>query len=295
MTLDGVEVAGINKVNFGQYLGRVVTNYSGAETSVTIGSETYTVSNTYRLYWIDWTNKYGDGVGTIYLKADYSANNYELQQETTESAIDAVSASNALTTKIRNLNPGLYVGATPNPPAVNSNNMKAVRWLTNPSNWNDLKTGVASSIADKVNYIVGAPSLEMLMDSYNTHYGLTNGTMDTEGRDSTSPRTKLAYMYPAPTGLNNYGYVVGPSNDHATAVDGYKYSTSSYTVQTDSTIDSVYFPGDDCFYWLASPSANYDSAVMYVAGNYGGLVYNNVYNGTHALCPIVSLAADVQL
>ena len=200
-----------------------------------------------------------------------------------------------LTTKIRNLNPGLYVGGTPTPPAVNSNNMKAVRWLTNPSNWNSLKTGITSSIANKVNYVVGAPSIEMMFDSYNTHYGLTNETMDTGARDSSSARTKLAYMYPAPIGLNNYGYAIGPSNEYYTAVDGYKYSTSAYTVQTDSEIDSMYFPGDDSFYWLASPAANDDSSVLYVAGNYGGLVYTHSYDGTHALCPIVSLAADVQL
>ncbi len=281
----------LTQSDFAQHLGKIVTNYTGAPT--TLGD--YTVSNTYRLYWIDWENKYGDGAGTIYLKADCTSNNYSLSREATTEAIDPT------TSVIRKLNPELYKNDTttnqPNPPAVNSDNMKAVRWLLNPDNWFDnthatkLTNGLASSIAAKVNYVVGAPSLEMMMDSYNAHYGKTESTPTAGDRTASSDRTTLFYKYPY--NEYNYGYGVGPGSSSA-----YSTSTAQYTVPTDTadpSIDSMYYPGSGTYYWLASPSANNPNNLMIVLRTNGGFVNCNRYLNTYALCPLVSLQSDVSL
>ena len=52
-TVEGKTVT-ITKDNVATYLGKVVTNYKPTATTVTVGSTTYTVSNNYRLYYIDF-------------------------------------------------------------------------------------------------------------------------------------------------------------------------------------------------------------------------------------------------
>lgn len=114
------------------------------------------------MYYIDFDNKYKEGAGTVYLKADQGPNNYALQLD-----------GNEATSKIKNLNPSLYAEGVTAPINTN-NNMKAVTWLTDTAKWNGLMTsGTNSEIGNKVNYVIGAPSLEMMMDSYNEHYKLT--------------------------------------------------------------------------------------------------------------------------
>ena len=192
ITVGGKKVK-LTESNVKDYLGKVVTNYKGA-TSVTIGSGTYTVSSQYRLYYVDFDNKYGDGTGTIYLKADCTSNTYALHDDTT-----AATESNI---KIKNLNPELYKSGVTAPTATN---MKNVTWLTNTNNWSNLKD---TSMESNINYVVGAPSLEMMMDSYNTHYGLTGDIPDCSAITA-GERRKLFYKYT--TGA--YGYQVGPGNN----------------------------------------------------------------------------------
>ena len=281
-TVEGKTVT-ITKDNVADYLGKVVTNYVPTATTVKIGANTYTVSNNYRLYYVDFDEKYGEKNG-VYLKADCTSNNYSLQvTDTTEST-----ASNV---KIRALNPSLYKTGVTAPSADNSN-MKAVTWLTNTSNWDSLKTG--ASIEDKVNYVVGAPSVEMMMDSYNTKYNLTERTPNTGALTADTARVKLFYQYPTTINSNNYGYEVGPSND-SSAKNGYYYTTSYHSVKTDSAIDSMYYPGSEKVYWLASPSAEGSSRVMRVNNFGGGYVTNYGYNDERAFCPLVSLKSTVSL
>ena len=279
-TVEGKTVT-ITKDNVADYLGKVVTNYVPTATTVKIGANTYTVSNNYRLYYVDFDEKYGEKNG-VYLKADCTSNNYSLQvTDTTEST-----ASNV---KIRALNPSLYKTGVTAPSADNSN-MKAVTWLTNTSNWDSLKTG--ASIEDKVNYVVGAPSVEMMMDSYNTKYNLTESTPNTGELTADTERAKLFYQYPTTLNSNNYGYAVGPC--HAKVAE-YYYWTSDYSVKTDSAIDSMYYPGIGKYYWLASPSANGTNYMLFVTSNNGGYVRINYYNTSYAFCPLVSLKSTVSL
>ena len=279
-TVEGKTVT-ITKDNVAKYLGKVVSNYVPTKNSVTIGGTEYTVSTQYRLYYVDFDGKYGEKNG-VYLKADCTNKNYVLPiTDTTEST-----ASNV---KIRALNPSLYKDGVTSPVA-SQDNMKAVTWLTNTSNWNSLKTG--ASIEDKVNYVVGAPSVEMMMDSYNTKYNLTESTPNTGELTAETARAKLFYQYPTTLDSNNYGYEVGPCHDNGTEYD---YYTSDYSVKTDATIDSMYYPGNSQYYWLASPSALGTTNVLYVVRLNGGYVASYVYNPDYAFCPLVSLKSTVSL
>ena len=285
VTVDGTEGIKLTKDNVADYLGKVVTNYVPTATTVRIGANTYTVSNNYRLYYVDFEGKYGEKNG-VYLKADCTRNNYALGQDTTEST-----ASNI---KIRALNPSLYKDGVTSPDE-NNENMRAVTWLTNTSNWDGLKTG--ASIEDKVNYVVGAPSVEMMMDSYNTKYNLTESTPNTGALTADTARAKLFYQYP--TTINNfgknYGYEVGPSNN-SSAKNGYYYETSDYSVKTDSAIDSMYYPGSNQYYWLASPSAyNYSTVLCMDYRNHTVLSYSAYSGIVYAVCPLVSLKSTVSL
>ena len=279
-TVEGKTVT-ITKDNVADYLGKVVTNYVPTATTVKIGEKTYTVSNNYRLYYVDFDGKYGEKNG-VYLKADCTNKNYVLPiTDTTEST-----ASNV---KIRALNPSLYKDGVTAPTASNAN-MEGVTFLTNTSNWNSLKTG--ASIADKVNYVVGAPSVEMMFDSYNTKYNLTESTPNTGELTAETARAKLFYQYPTTLDSNNYGYAVGPWHDN---VAEYGYYTSDYSVKTDATIDSMYYPGNSQYYWLASPSASNTYGVFAVFSYEGGYVNLSTYGNIAAFCPLVSLKSTVSL
>lgn len=284
VTLDG-ETVTLTKDNYASYLGKVVTNYktTGGTETVTVntanysGTSEFTVSTTYRLYYIDFDNKYGDGAGTVYLKADCTSNNYTLSVGKTTSD-----------DTIKNLNPSLYEEGVTAPTSTNDN-MKAVTWLLDKTEWSGLKTsGASTEIGSSVNYVVGAPSLEMMMDSFNAHYGLTGDTPDYSARTSSSARTKLFYKYTS----GAYGYQIGPCADNSAEYGNY---TSDYSVQTDSAIDSMYYPGSNQYYWLASPSAVSSHGVMGVTYDYGGFVNANGYRHTYAFCPLVSLQSNVQL
>ena len=281
-TVDGKTVT-ITKDNVATYLGKVVSNYKPTGTTVAVGGTTYTVSNNYRLYYVDFEGKYGEKNG-VYLKADCTNKNYALGQDTTASTEDNI--------KIKALNPSLYNKDGVTSPVASNPNMKAVTWLLNTSNWNSLKTG--AGLADKVNYVVGAPSVEMMFDSYNTKYGLTGETPDTSALSASTDRVKLFYQYPTTIDSNNYGYAVGPCKDSSNEKK-YYYYTSDYSVKTDATIDSMYYPGDNQYYWLASPSAYGTNLVLRVGCNLGGFVSNYTYSSDIAFCPLVSLKSTVSL
>ena len=259
-TVEGKTVT-ITKENVADYLGKVVTNYKPTATTVTVGGIEYTVSNNYRLYYVDFGKKYNKDEVSVFLKADCTDNIYVLPVTDTTSADES-------NIKIKALNPSLYKTGVTSPSTINPN-MKAVTFLTNTSNWDSLKTG--ASLADKVNYVVGAPSVEMMMDSYNTKYGLTGETPDTSALSASSNRVKLFYQYPTTVNSNNYGYEVGPCKDSSNEKQ-YYYITSDYSVKTDSEIDSMYYPGDNQYYWLASPSANLSHLVLLVNYSNGGRV-----------------------
>lgn len=253
----------LTKDNVHQYLGKKVTNYTG-QSKVEIGGKEYEVSTEYRLYYVDFDGKY-DGVGTIYLKAECISKPYGLPITDTSPDTDE-------NIKIRTLNPALYKNGATSVPA-SSFNMKAVTWLLNANNWADLAD---TSMKDNINYIVGSPSVEIMMDSYNKYY------------EFAEDRYKLYYKYESG---NLYGYEVCDSKNMT-----WTCSTSSDVVGTDPDIDSMYYPGKTNYYWLSSPTgSNNHYNVMTVWPSTNGRVYYETYFEANSLCPLVSLKPNTVL
>ena len=128
----------------------------------------------------------------------------------------------------------------------------------------------------------------MMFDSYNTKYGLKDKAINIGKLTADTERAKLVYQYTS----GDVGYKVGPCHDKGTEYDCY---TSKYSVKTDSAIDSMYYPGNSQYYWLASPSATNTYSVLSVYCNYGGYVFGDDSNGSNAFCPLVSLKSTVSL
>lgn len=278
VTLEDGNKVNLTKDNFGMYLGKIVKNYK------TNGSEYVTetnmqVSKMYRLYYIDFEDKYGDGVGTIFLRAEPTTSARPLLQDGSEE-----------TSKVKKLNPSLYKeGVTP--PAVTNANMQSVIWLTDIAKWEELKTsGEGTEIGNKVNYVVGAPSVEMMMDSYNAYYNLKGETPDYTEIPAAPDQTRKKLFYKYVSG--EYGYLVGPDNNNSAE---YGDKTSDNSVKTDSKIDSMYFPGANKYYWLASPATNSSEAVINVHNTKGGSVIYTKYYGGNWICPLVSVKPDAIL
>ncbi len=281
------ETVTLTEENVKQYLGKEVINFKEDDGNTeTVEGINVEVSKKYRLYYVDFENKYGDGKGTIYLKAECTSNNYALQLDETSADSPGI--------RIKQLNPGLYKdeeGNNKNPPDSTYENMQAVTWLLNEKRWESLKSSSGAKIpTEDINYIVGAPSLEMMMDSYNTKYAdELKGKESPDFTDITEgDRRKLFYKY----NEGGYGYQVGPCAGNKTEYWNY---TSYNSVWTDPNIDTMYYPGEYNYYWLASPSAYNSGGVMYVYYGYGGCVYTNAYNNNIAFCPLVSLKSTAKL
>ena len=285
----------LTKQNYKEYIGKEVINFkdvgSGTEEieiseDGTNKSNKYIVSTKYRLYYIDFDNKYGDGKGTIYLKADCTSNNYKLELDAT--GADKKTEKGTKQVKIKQLNPSLYVDETKTPAKENPN-MQGVTWLLNENNWSGLKSNLKDGVIEQLNYIVGAPSIEMMIDSYNTHYNLMKQSNEPVPGDITEggERKRLFCRYNG----NEIGYEFGPSLDKDYA--GY---TAKYTIQTDSHIDTMYYPGNNNGYWLSSPCISSSKSVCRVYYDQGGYISSNVYeNSIRAFCPLVSLNSSFKL
>ena len=136
--VDGQTVT-LTKSNAPEYYGKVVTNYD-SPTPVT-----------WKLFYIDFDGKYGEA-GKIYLKAE--------QVTTTALSVSSSISSTKAVDKMKQMNPSWarYDGV------VYLNNEHAVLWLCEEDNWSSYKNN------EKADYVMGAPSVEMYIDSYNAYH-----------------------------------------------------------------------------------------------------------------------------
>ena len=142
---------------------------TATEVTVTIGGITYnqttivekygelvnynTGSSTFRLFYVDFENKFGDGYGTIYLKSD--------QVDTRSLPTSGYSD----TTIFKQLNPKW---ANSSIKTIDQNNEKAACWLADPTRWTAYGNKTENSY---VNYAIGAPTVELYLASYNQSFG----------------------------------------------------------------------------------------------------------------------------
>ena len=300
-TFPSGKTVALTESNFTHYLGYPITNYKSSSSSgsssgtsnetsvetISVDSNQYKISTNYKLYYIDYDNKYGDGPGTIYLKADYSSANvkYVLQ-----------SNGNINTSKIRQLNPSLFAEGVTSPSLDNLGMKKAI-WLLDTEKWTGLlKSGEDTEIEQYINYVVGAPSIELLIDSYNAHYGLTGDEPDLSIKSTaTSPRVKLFYRY---NSSSKNGYQVGPNYQNKKQFHDF---TSDYSIKSDPEADPLFYPNqidpdnanETRSYYIASPTNKDKNQIMRVLHNNGGFIsYCPNNNTANVFCPIVSVSAN---
>ena len=232
-----------------KYYGQVAQNYTQGDL-------------TYRIFYVDKENKFGDGANTIYLKADYK----------TTIGLTSYTPIGSDLEKYKKMNPSWAAQRGSSTSSWN-NNEKAAAWLCSPSQWT---TYVDSS---KANYAIGGPSVEMYVASYNQV-------------SHTTGNYKLGATYRA-TDYPGYIYTLNgkqsniSNSDYSTGTDSldYKGYNSMYAGQNGTKSG---------YWWLASPSSNYSGYVCYVNSGNAGL-YASYYSNSIGVAPLVSLKSGIQV
>ena len=234
-----------------KYYGKVAENYTQG-------------GLTYRIFYVDTENKFGDGANTVYLKADYKDE---------KSLITDISG---LTTgdiqKYKSMNPK-WAAQRGSVQSEWKDNEKGAAWLCAPSQWESYLDDT------KATYAIGAPSAEMYVASYNDvpHTQVENYTLGAVYRATNVP----GYIYT----LNGAQSTISNS-DYNTGTDSldYKGYNSMYVGRNGSK--------GSYYWWLASPSAGDSISVCYAYG-YDAFLGCNYYTYSHGVAPIVSLKSGI--
>ena len=209
--------------NYEDYYGKKVTNYTAG-------------GKTYRIFYIDTEGKFGDK-NTVYLKADWTANDTSLSDYTnyTPSGTDL--------TTYKKLNPSWAAKRGSSTSSWNENE-HAAAWLCSPSKW------TTYCDTSKANYAIGSPTAEMYVASYNQVSHTTgNYKLGATYRATSYP----GYIYT----LNGKQSTISNS-DYWTGNDTLDYYNSMYCGKNGA-------PGS-YYWWLASPSAYTSDGVCLVSG-----------------------------
>ena len=233
------------------YYGKKISNY-------TAGGQTY------RIFYVDKQNDFGDGANTVYLKADYNDN----LQKSLNTNISSLTANDLAVYKRMNKS---WAAARGNSQSSWNRSEQAAAWLCSPSQWT---TYVDSS---KANYAIGGPSVEMYVASYNqVSHTIGNYKLGVTYRETSYP----GYICTVNGTQQNSGYY---TDQYILDYIGYN---SMYCGKNGST--------GRYYWWLASPSAfNFD----YVYLVYGNLAYfgGNDFGALNGVCPLVSLKSGIKL
>ena len=236
-----------------KYYGKVAENYTKG-------------GLTYRIFYVDKDNKYGDGKNTVYLKADYT--------ESITLSTDISKLTNSDLILYKRMNPSWSAKRGGIDATSWNNNEKAAAWLCAPSQW------TAYVDEDKANYVMGATSIEMYVDSYNQvpHTEAGNYTLGAKYSETTTP----GYIYT----LNGTKSTISNS-DYYTGIDSldYKGYNSMYAGKNGSK--------EKYWWWTASPIA-YENNLCHVNG-YNGHLYNNAYNVEDGFEPLVALKPAIRI
>ena len=146
-----------------------------------------------------------------------------------------------------------------------NNNMKAVAYLLDKAIWTDKFKGNGAE------YVVGGPSLDMILTSYNQS---TNQSNVYQSRAENSTGYKMS-----DDSDTNWNYNSNSSSKYLTKVDNlYRISSQSNALA----------------YWVSSSSANLANYVMYV--DCGGGIYYTYYNyADRGFRPVVCLESGISL
>lgn len=265
----------ITKDNLGEHLGKAV-NYVPANPSTDYGTGT-----TYRLFYIDFDNDFGDGEGTVYLKADEDGKNVSLSSYTSYASTDSLAV-------MGKLNPDWKSKKG----TATLTSEKCVSWILDPNMWANWKDTTTASVKDNINYVVGAPSLEMYVKSYNTYLSAHTGVY--KNASTTDLAENLACEYTVDSTYTANGYRIGFESVESASWANAGYYQAQNSIFSSTEANAMYNPGSSKYYWLASPSAHISNNVMYVYGA-RSRVRNGGYHNNYAFCPLVSLKSNVTL
>ena len=223
-------------------------------------AENYTAGGlTYRIFYVDTENKFGDGANTVYLKADYKTSMTLSYHKTYNPEGNDLEV-------YKRMNPSWAAQRGSITPTNWNDNERAAGWLCSPTQWTDYLDNT------KATYAIGGPSTEMYVASYND---VSHSTGTAKGGLSTEYSTKDApgYIYKVNGELNNSGW-----------------STASNTI--DNTGYNNMYAKSGYYWWLASPSSCNSGNVCYVYGSSACLDYD-YYGLSHGVGPLVSLKSGV--
>ena len=247
------------------YYGKKVTNYKDD-------------GNTYRIFYVDKDSYFKDGEYTIYLKADFSSTSYNLNN---------YASYDSANTKVRTMNP---LWATERGTSESSWNIneKAAAYLCSPVTEDNYTTTTSLPWngyynSENANYVIGGPSVEMYVKSYNQAYNVI-----TDSNVYTLGATYRATNYPGYIYTLNGAQSTISNIDYWTGNDSLNYTryNSMYCGKTENGTASK-----TGYWWLASPSAFNSSRVCLV----GGLIANltgSAYSNSYGVSPLVSLKSS---
>lgn len=238
------------------YYGKEVKNYTAG-------------GLTYRIFYVDENNK-------IYLKGD----------DKTSTNLNDYANYDATNTLVRELNPEWATKTTGTQTVARgkdetnwNKNEKAAAWLCSPVKIKNGQT-INSTLpwanyfdSTKAEYVIGGPSVEMYVKSYNqTH------DKDANGKDA------LGYQYQT---TNTPGYIYKVFGE----VQNGGWYTNSNTIDV-TNFEKIY--GNGNYLWLASPSAKNSGLVCHVNGRDA---YLNISSCglAYGLTPLVSLQSGINV
>ena len=230
-----------------KYYGKVAENYTQG-------------GLTYKIFYVDKENKFGDGANTVYLKADYK------DEISLTDHISYNPEGNDLEVYKR-MNPLWSAQRGSIAPASWNDNERAAAWLCSPSQWTDYLDST------KATYAIGGPSAEMYVASYNdvAHtIGTAKGGLSTEYSTKDAP----GYIYKVNGELKYRGWSTGSNSIDNTGYNS-MYATKKY-------------------WWLASPSSTDSGLLCHVHGDEAYLGNLN-YPNANGVGPLVSLRSGIQV
>ena len=228
------------------YYGKEVKNYTAG-------------GLTYRIFYVDENNK-------IYLKGDY---------KTISTNLNNYANYDATNTLVKELNPEWAASRESSESSWNTNE-KAAAWLCSPVNstTNSTTTLPWKNYFDsaKAEYVVGGPSVEMYVKSYNqTH------DKDTSNNDA------LGYQYVS----SGYKYKVFGELQNS------GWYTNSNTIDV-TNFGKMYGNDGNNSWWLASPpDGNFNSVCR--VDSYSALLTYGSSGYTYGISPLVSLQSGINV
>ena len=224
----------------------------------------YTKGATYRIFYVDTENKYKDGNNTVYLIAECDENRKTRLGIKNSDGTYTAYEYDKTKTKIREMNPEWAENRGDNESSWYEHE-KATGYLCDISKW------LEYCDSTKVNYVIGAPSVEMFVDSYN----------------QTHNSNSLLYRY-QPLNTPGPGYGLGANGTYW--IDGRWTEDNAI----DLAQNEIYYSSG--YFWISSPAACDTYSTVFIHGGTRRLLGAHCIDDAQTLFrPLVSLKSTTPI